>query len=231
MMRLLRHALNMTLLDSQLGMQKDAVIRSFCLLQILRVTSQCRDSFLSYGKRNPPNPNPRHLPRHITTLSLTTPISFPETTIFTESKQDAEYSLSSNDEFSDSHDDYVCPELNTNDDSKVEEQENERKFIVFESMLDQLFVSCRTCGSLCKIEKSNRDSIVTVTATCFNNHTNQRNSRPELHNKPAGDILIPAATVITAGSYKSTKQFASTLHPNFVNKQQFYDAQKKLSSP
>ena len=161
----------------------------------------------------------------------TTPITFPERTTSTESEQDVEYSSSSNDEFSDSDDDYVCPELNTNDDSEVEDLKNERKFIVFESMLDQLFISCRTCGSLCEIEKSNRGSMVTVKATCFNNHTYQWNSQPELHNKPAGDILIPAATVITGGSFESTKQFASALNLNFVNKQQFYDVQKEIVFP
>ncbi|XP_028410284.1 THAP domain-containing protein 1-like [Dendronephthya gigantea] len=86
----------------------------------------------------------------------TTPITILEATASTESEQDAEYSSSSTDEFSDSDDDYVCPKLNTSDDSEAEDQKNERKFIVFESMLDQLFISCRTCGSLCEIEKSNK---------------------------------------------------------------------------
>lgn len=52
-----------------------------------------------------------------------------------------------------------------------------------------------------------------------------------MHNKPAGNILIPAATVITGGTYESTKQFANALNLNFVNKDQFYDVQDKIVFP
>ena len=58
--------------------------------------------------------------------------------------------------------------------------------------------------------------MMTLKATCFSNHTYQWNSQPELHNKPAGDIFIPAASVITGSSYESTKQFATetSIAPN-----------------
>ena len=46
------------------------------------------------------------------------PITFSETTTSTESEQDVEYSSSNTDEFSDSGDDYVCPELNTKGEKK-----------------------------------------------------------------------------------------------------------------
>ena len=142
-----------------------------------------------------------------------------------------DYSSSSDDEKSDSDDDFVSSELDTSDESEGEDLKNERKFIVFESMLDQLFISCKTCGSLCEIEKFNTGSMVTIKATCCNNHTFQWRSQPELHNKPAGNILIPAATVITGGTYESTKQFANALNLNFVNKDQFYNVQDKIVFP
>jgi hypothetical protein len=72
----------------------------------------------------------------------------------------------------DSDEDYLCSESeSTTDESDEEELKNESKFVVFESMLDQLFINCKTCGSLCEIEKSVTGSMVSVKATCCKNKT------------------------------------------------------------
>ncbi|CAB3998828.1 Hypothetical predicted protein [Paramuricea clavata] len=143
----------------------------------------------------------------------------------------SEEDTSDSDVTSDSDDDYIRSELDTSDESDEVELKNERNFIVFESMLDQLFINCNTCGSLCEIEKSNTNSMVVIKATCCNNHTFHWESQPEIVNKPAGNILIPSATVITGGSYESMKQFSNALNLNFVNKDQFYDVQDKIVFP
>ena len=106
-----------------------------------------------------------------------------------------------------------------------------RENLLFESMLDQLFINCKTCGSICEIEKSNTGSMVSVKATCCYNHTFHWTSQLHLHNKPAGNILIPAAIVFTGGSYESIKQFSNALNLNFVNKDQFYGVQDKIVFP
>ena len=98
-------------------------------------------------------------------------------------------------------------------------------------MLDQLFINCKTCGSICEIEKSNTGSMVSVNATCCYNHTFHWASQPQLHNKPAGNILIPAAIVFTGESYESMKQSSNALNLNFVNKDQFYGVQDKIVFP
>ena len=131
----------------------------------------------------------------------------------------------------DSDKNFECSELEPTDDESDEGLKNERKFIVFESMLDQLFINCKTCGSICEIEKSNTGSIISVKATCCYNHTSHWTSQPQLHNKPAGNILIPAAIVFTGGSYESMKQFSNALNLNFVNKDQFYGVQDKIVFP
>ena len=84
-------------------------------------------------------------------------------------------------------------------------------------MLDQLFINCNTCGSLCKIEKSDTGSMVVIKATCCKNHTFHWRSQPEMGNKPAGNSLIPGATVITGGSYDTMKQFSNALNLNFFS--------------
>jgi hypothetical protein len=53
-------------------------------------------------------------------------------------------------------------------------------------------------------------------------------SQPEIGNKPAGNSLIPVATVITGGSYDTMKQFSNALNLNLFNKDQFYDVQHKI---
>ena len=89
----------------------------------------------------------------------------------------------------------------------------------------------KQCGSICEIEKSNTASMVSVNATCCYNHTFHWTSQPQLHNKPAGNILIPAAIVLTGESYESMKQFSNALNLNFVNKDQFYGVQNKIVFP
>ena len=117
--------------------------------------------------------------------------------------------------YTDSDEDYSCSELESSTDESDEEGlKNEKKFIVFESMLDQLFINCKTCGSLCEIDKSSTGSMVSVKATCCNNHTFHWRSQPQLHNKPAGNILIPAAIVFSGGSYEPMKQFSHALNLN-----------------
>ena len=80
----------------------------------------------------------------------------------------------------DSDEDFECSELEPTDDESDEEGlKNERKFIVFESMLDQLFINCKTCGSICEIEKSKQavwylskqPVVTTIPSTGHHNHS------------------------------------------------------------
>ena len=98
-------------------------------------------------------------------------------------------------------------------------------------MLNEVLQTCKICDSFCETEHVNKSSMVTVKATCLNNHIFNWSSQPELHGKPAGEILIPAATVTTGGTYDSLKQFAVALNLNFVSKNQFYSAQDKVVFP
>ena len=148
------------------------------------------------------------------------------------SPEDNEYlSTGSSDCKSDTDDEYVCSGAEDSCESEDEISNNERKFIVFESQLDQLFSSCKTCGSICEVEKIHNGSMVTVKAICSMNHTCKWTSQPEVNQVPAGNILIPAAVVFTGGTFEQTKQFARALNLNFVNKDQFYETQRKVLFP
>lgn len=127
--------------------------------------------------------------------------------------------------------DYVYSESGESSDEDDQTPVNERKFIVFESMLDKLFISCKECGSLCEIKKTNTGSMVTIKTVCCNNHTFEWRSQPELNRKPAGNILIPSAVVFIGSTYESTKQLFHALNMNFVNKEQFYKVQDEVILP
>ena len=124
------------------------------------------------------------------------------------SDDDDDYAGEDDLSFDEDDEDYVYSESGESSDEDVQTLVNERKFIVFESMLDQLFISCKECGSLCEIQKTRTGSMVTIKTVCCNNHIFKWKSQPELHKKPAGNILIPSAIVFTGGTYEATKQIS-----------------------
>ena len=80
----------------------------------------------------------------------------------------------------------------------------ERKFIVYERQLDKLLYICKTCNSLCDIEKSVTGSLVTVTTICPNNHISKWSSQPVIGELPEGNLLISAAILFSVETLGST---------------------------
>ena len=107
----------------------------------------------------------------------------------------------------------------------------DRKFIVFETQLDQLFRVCSECGSVCEIEKTEKGSAVKIRATCSQNHTFEWISQPLQNNIFIGDLLISAAILYTGGTFQGACHFAKALNLNFVRKSRFYDVQKRILFP
>ena len=142
-----------------------------------------------------------------------------------------DFSSEENEDENDNDQDYVYSESSESSDEDVQTLVNERKFIVFESKLDQLFITCKECGSLCEIEKNHSGSMEKIKTVCCNNHIFEWRSQPDLNNLPAGNVLIPSAIVFTGGTYEPIKQFSQALNMNFVNKYQFYDVQGKVIFP
>ena len=73
--------------------------------------------------------------------------------------------------------------------------------------------------------------MVSVKVTCCNNHIFHWRSQPQLHNKPAGNILIPAVIAFSGGHMNLRNKFVMHLIMNFVNNDQFYDVQDKIVFP
>ena len=98
----------------------------------------------------------------------------------------------------------------------------ERKFIVFESNLDDLFVKCQECGSkITEKSKKTCGSSLTITSVCESGHSRVWHSQPHLGHQPVGNILLASAILKSGGLYKLYSVFASLLNLVFIGRTTF----------
>ncbi|KAG0410343.1 hypothetical protein HPB47_012530, partial [Ixodes persulcatus] len=77
---------------------------------------------------------------------------------------------------------------------------NDRKFIVFETSLKELFRVCRKCHAPCESVSKVSGTLLKVQTLCVNSHCLLWKSQPILHGKPAGSVLMSAAILFTGAS-------------------------------
>lgn len=103
-----------------------------------------------------------------------------------------------------------------------------RKYIVFESQLDELFKHCSTCGvPVSEQEKTEKGTMLTIKTLCLNGHANIWNSQPVIKGVPVGNLLIPAAVLHSGNTYTHLNSFATILNLKFVSEKHFYRTQGK----
>ncbi|KAM7287729.1 hypothetical protein ISCGN_031420 [Ixodes scapularis] len=89
---------------------------------------------------------------------------------------------------------------------------HERKFIVFESCLDQLLETCRSCAAPnTHIDKTVQGSSLQVSTLCRSGHTETWCSQPVIRRKPVGNILVAAAILFTGCSIKKAPRMLSSM--------------------
>ncbi|KAM7308782.1 hypothetical protein ISCGN_012415 [Ixodes scapularis] len=89
---------------------------------------------------------------------------------------------------------------------------HERKFIVFESCLDQLLEACRSCAAPnTHIDKTVQGSSLQVSTLCRSVHTETWCSQPVIRRKPVGNILVAAAILFTGCSIKKALRMLSSM--------------------
>ena len=111
----------------------------------------------------------------------------------------------------------------------------ERKFIVFESSLDQLIgkITCSICGKpQSDMKKFPLGSMVKVRTECLGGHAIfSWNSQPLLGNMPSGNLLCSAATLFSGETFQHMKNFAAFLRLEFVGKTTFFEIQQEVLLP
>ena len=101
----------------------------------------------------------------------------------------------------DQDDDWKPPESSGSESDETAETDwNERKFLIFESCLMQLFVICSTClAPITTIKKSLYGSMLKISAECHNGHQINWSSQPVHNRMPLGNLFI-AASCLFSGS-------------------------------
>ena len=110
----------------------------------------------------------------------------------------------------DKNDTDYLPESEESNDGEIEPEEmlhasryQERKYIVFESCLLQLFTLCHVCLAPVTIDKkSRRGTMLIIRSTCLEGHSRVWKSQPEHNNMPWGNFLV-AAALLFSGSQPS----------------------------
>ncbi|XP_052402604.1 uncharacterized protein LOC127949408 isoform X2 [Carassius gibelio] len=84
---------------------------------------------------------------------------------------------------------------------------SDNKYIVFESCLRELFVSCPICKTKCVVQSRRRGTFVAFTQLCEKcNYYRQWQSQPIVGSTPLGNLLLSAATYFTGGSFKQLEK-------------------------
>ena len=84
----------------------------------------------------------------------------------------------------------------------------ERKYIVFESQLMQLFQRCHSCGLEVKLETSVRGTLLVVNGICPDGHVLHWQSQPMVRGMAAGNLLLSAAILLCGLTFTSIANLA-----------------------
>nr|XP_055062763.1 uncharacterized protein LOC129445807 [Misgurnus anguillicaudatus] len=79
---------------------------------------------------------------------------------------------------------------------------NEKKYVVFESCLRDLFDICPLCRRKCDVRQRQQGTFVAFSQLCSNcSYNKQWNSQPIVGSTPTGNLLLSAATYFTGNSF------------------------------
>ncbi|XP_040182415.1 uncharacterized protein LOC120915727 [Rana temporaria] len=113
----------------------------------------------------------------------------------------------------------------------------ERKFLVFESCLDNLLamVHCKygDCNaSISKVKKKLCGSCLSVYAICKEGHRFLLwQSQPNIGNRPVGDVLIASSTLCSGSNFLTIESFLRLLGMTSISKTTYYEYQKNYLFP
>lgn len=109
----------------------------------------------------------------------------------------------------------------------------DNKYIVFETKLLDLFKLCRDCGSgNVYIKKRVMGTLLIITVECYScDKSSKWESQPFYQNRPAGNLLLSAATLFAGGSWTMMRRILSQLRLACIADQTFYTIQRESLQP
>ena len=107
----------------------------------------------------------------------------------------------------------------------------DRKFIVFESQLMQLFHRCRSCGLEVKLKDSIRRTLLVVSGVFPDGHILHCQSQPMVKGVAAGNLLLPAAILLCGLTFTSITNLADVFNLAVFSERYLYRLQKEYLYP
>ena len=110
--------------------------------------------------------------------------------------------------------------------------EKEKKYIVFESKLEELILFCKVCGAPV-VQKTQflTGSMVACNVTCQNHHSYTWHSQPLQNKKPLGNLALAASIIVTGNTYQKTNALARAMNLQIISKTSFNKLQKSIFLP
>lgn len=111
--------------------------------------------------------------------------------------------------------------------------QNEKKFVVFEGNLLELFQRCPECRSgnvsLTQREVGTMLVITTDCVTC--GKTGKWESQPYMERRPAGNVLLSASLLFAGGSWAKLEKVLAHMKVACITEQTFYEVQRTILQP
>ena len=186
-----------------------------------------------------------HLPKLKESTSLPechSPSTFAETTVLLEKVSPqksicSEYTCTLTDTDTDTdHDELYMPsaesKTETENESDVEIEKipvEQKKFVVFEKNLGELFVTCSTCAKPI-VEQSKKciGSMVVVQAVCVDGHQNKWRSQPMIGEKIAGNLLLAGSILFSGNTFQNVNSLAQCLNLAFIGEVHFMICRRRF---
>lgn len=109
---------------------------------------------------------------------------------------------------------------------------SERKWIVDESCIMQMFQTCCQCGMPMEEKKLTKNgSQLKIRWTCLQGHKGSWQSCPDQRKMARNNILTSAAILFTGATYTDIKEWSSLLNLQLPAKTQYYNLQSKYLVP
>ncbi|XP_073713994.1 uncharacterized protein [Misgurnus anguillicaudatus] len=109
---------------------------------------------------------------------------------------------------------------------------SERKWIVNESALMELFSTCHTCGvSITDKKITSCGSKIKIEWTCLNHHTGVWQSCPDVRGIPENNLVSSAAIIFTGTTQNEIAEWADLLNLQLPKKTSYYSLQSTYMIP
>jgi predicted RNA-binding Zn-ribbon protein involved in translation (DUF1610 family) len=108
----------------------------------------------------------------------------------------------------------------------------QRKFLVFESSLDELFRHCPECGKpVITTSKHEQGTCVIITAVCLEGHSHNWYSQPMTGNISTGNVLVSASVLFSGSTIHRFATMADILKLQSLSESEFYRIQDACLFP